>query len=299
MGTTSTTEWGIVSGLRGKTALVFGSSDGIGQACALALAGAGANVACFDLNHAVAEEAAGKVEELGVRSLAIQGDVSSRDAVRAAVARTVEEFGGLDVCIDVVGVSPQTPIIDGNDEAWDITFDLNLRQAYIVAGEVARVMRGGGGGAIGFVSSVAAATSMPNKAAYGAAKAGLISLMKTAAVENAPHGIRVNAVAPGVTMTPSIKLRDAGALGNAVRDAIPMGRGGETSEIANAMLFLVSDLASYVTGQVITVDGGSTSRYALPVTTSGWKSADQIREFFSASTSERLEKLQSREAKKP
>lgn len=289
--------WAEATGLERSPSVVFGTADGIGLAVALSLAGAGARVACVDINPKVAQQAADRIRADGGDAIALVGDATDRLQVRAALAKVVEAWGGIERCVDVVGASPKTPIVDGDDDTWDLAMNLNLRQAYIVAGEVLPIMRKAGRGALCFVSSVAALTSMPNKAAYGASKAALVSLMKTLAVENGDSGIRVNAVAPGVTLTPAIKMRDAGAGGDVVRAHIPLARGCEPAEIANPITFLLSDLASYVTGQLLVVDGGSSSRYCLPVTNSGWADAKQMRQYFNLSQEERLEALRQRDAR--
>lgn len=243
--------------LAGRAALVVGTGPSIGGACVRALAAAGANVACFDVNPGAADRAAASVRSLGVSGLALTGDATIREQVRGAVAMVVAEMGSLDILVNVVGGSRWSLSADTSDEEWAWVMRANLEQQWIVAQEALPHLRAQGGGAIVCIASVSAYGASTNHGAYGAAKAGLVSLVKTLAVENAASGVRVNALAPGTIQTAARADDDELAV------KVPLGRRGEPDEIASAALFLASDRASYVTGEVLVVDGGVSSKHSL------------------------------------
>ncbi|MEY2476174.1 MAG: hypothetical protein QOG87_1489 [Actinomycetota bacterium] len=246
-------------GLAGKRALVAGAGQGIGRACALALHEAGARVACVDNDEG---RAASVAEEVGGLPLVI--DVRKRDDVERAVATTVTELGGIDVCIDIIGEARWGPVLEATDDDWDATFDLVLRHVFLFGQAAGRAMvDAGAGGAFVAVASVSGLTGAPGHGPYGAAKAGLMALVKTLALELAASGVRVNAVAPGAVLTPRILERTSAERLAAGAKAIPLGRQAEPEEIAKAITFLASDLASYITGQTLVVDGGATAQFPL------------------------------------
>jgi len=267
--------------LDGRRFVVLGAGQGIGRQAAHALASVGARVACVDLEQ---ERAARVAAEVG--GLALVGDMT----VRADVERVVEDagraFSGLDGIVDIIGMATYAPLLDLSDEEWDWHFDVVLRHAYLAAqiggralsaGSIGwrrerRLVRrrpsgplGAAGGTLVFVASVSGLTSAPRHAAYGAAKAGLMSLTRTAAVELGPAGVRVNAVAPGVVWTPRVSVF-LGEEGKARNEAnAPLRRIAATSDIAAAILFLCSDLAAFVTGQTLVVDGGVSAKFPYPM----------------------------------
>jgi 3-oxoacyl-[acyl-carrier protein] reductase len=253
-------------GLGGKTAVVVGAGPGMGRACALALAEAGAAVVCLDISEAEATASAEAVEATGGQSRAIVVDVLQRAEVRRAIEQVVSELGDISAVVNVVGLSYWNSVLDIEDKDWDYTVDLCLRQGLYVFQEAAAAMiRGGNGGSLVAISSIGGLTALPGVGAYGAAKAGLIALARTMAIEFAPHGIRVNTVAPGIVRTPRIASFQSPEQLREQDEAVPLGRMGRPEDIAAAVVFLLSDLSSYVTGQTLVVDGGATVTYPLPL----------------------------------
>jgi 3-oxoacyl-[acyl-carrier protein] reductase len=244
--------------LQGKVALVTGGSRGIGRATALMLAQAGADVAVNYQNRLdAAEEVAQSIEALGRRALAIEADVSDEARVSHLVEETVQKLGGLDVLVANAGVWKRAPVRDMSAEQWDETLDINLKGAFFAAKHAARFMVEKESGRIIFISSTAGQRGEAFYSHYAASKGGLISFTKSLAPELAPHGVLVNCVAPGWVETDMA----ADALASASRDeifaAIPLGRVGRPEEIAGAVLFLASELSTFVTGEILNVNGGA------------------------------------------
>ena len=241
--------------LGGKRFVVAGAGQGIGRQTTHALAQAGARVLCIDYDGDAANHVAAEVD--GVPYVA---DVRKRDDIEGAFAAAHAELGGVDGVVDIVGMARYGPLLETSDEDWDWTFGMVLRHAFLLAQIGGRAMADAGG-VMTFIASVSGITSAPHHAPYGAAKAGLVSLIRTAAVELGPRGIRANGVAPGVVWTPRISalLGEKGRAGQA--DNAPLRRVAQPADIAAAALFLSSDLASYVTGQVLVVDGGVSAKF--------------------------------------
>lgn len=251
-------------GLTRKRVLLAGTGAGIGRACALAFAEAGARVACVDVEPGRADEVADAVRAAGAEALPLRADVRRREDVAAAVEATVQAFGGIDVCVDIIGEARWGRVLELSDTDWDESFDLVLRHVFYLAQAVGKQMVAQAtGGAIVSISSVSGIASAPLHAAYGAAKAGLMALTRTLAVELAAAGIRVNTVAPGAVLTPRVVQRLTPERRAESARAIPMGRLAEPEEIAKVVVFLASDLASYITGQTVIVDGGATAQFPL------------------------------------
>ncbi|MFP6563743.1 MAG: SDR family NAD(P)-dependent oxidoreductase [Myxococcota bacterium] len=253
-------------GLSGRAALVVGGGEGIGRATALALAENGAAVAVLDCERERAERVALEVEARGVRALAIGADVLDEAQVRRGLGEANSAFGGLDAVIDIVGGSSWGSLLEIDEATWERDFALNLKQHWYVARAAAQGwIEAGRPGAYCAVGSISGLFSSAQHGAYGAAKAGLLALVRTAAEEWWPHGIRVNAVVPGAVRTPRI---EAGWSDGSVPrpDAETLERMALPEDVAGSILFLVSDWARKVTGQFLVVDGGSTTKF--PYTTS-------------------------------
>lgn len=249
--------------LERKVALVTGAARGIGRACAFALAREGALVALADVDEAACRETAKKVD-LGLGScLALRADVTREDEVEAMVAATVERFGGLDCAVNNAGITGGMGMLqDLTLEAFNQTLALNLGGVFLCMKHELRVMVPRGSGSIVNLSSGAGIVPSPGLAAYSASKHGVLGLTKTAAHENARTGVRVNAVCPGVTDTPMLASAMAGNEGvkKMILASSPSGRLGRPEEIAEAVVWLCSDRASYVSGEAMLVDGGAVAR---------------------------------------
>lgn len=249
--------------LADRVALVTGASSGIGKAIALHLADLGAHVVVnYKSSEPEAEAVAEEIRRLGRRAVAIAADVTRREAVSELVAVAEAELGPIECLINNVGgLIARKPFVEFDDAGWDAIMDLNLRSAYICAQAVLPGMIARRSGQIVNISSIAAETGGPGGATlYAAAKGAMNTLTIGLSRELAPHGIRVNAVSPGLIDTP-FHTGAPGTAGNerSFRDriaAIPMGRMGEPEEVARVVGFLVSERAGYVTGQVLSVTGG-------------------------------------------
>ncbi len=240
--------------LDGKTAIVTGSSRGLGKAIALKLAQLGANVvlsATTDLVYSVAEE----MKSAGFSVAAVKGDIRNVDDVKALVGKATETFGKIDILVNNAGITKDKPMALMSEEDWDAVIDINLKGAFLCTKLTAKQMMKNRYGRIINISSVAGRYGNPGQANYSASKAGLIGLTKTVAKEFASRGITCNAVTPGIIIS---DMTDA--LPEDIRrkylDNIPLGRFGTPEDVANVVAFLSSEESGYVTGQVIDIDGG-------------------------------------------
>ena len=242
----------------GKVALVAGAGGGIGGAGAEGLAREGAAVVCADIDAAAAEATAAHIRRAGGRATAIALDVRDRAAVDAAVAATIREFGRLDVLLDSAGVSDGGSFLDLDHNKWERIIAVNLTGMFHLGQAAARQMvRQGDGGSIINVTSQLAEVARAGNANYIASKGGGRSLTQAMALDLAPHGIRVNAIAPGPTLTGLTRARYADPEQRRQTIAqVPLGRLGDPEDLVGAILFLASDESRWATGITVTVDGG-------------------------------------------
>lgn len=244
-------------GLERKRILILGGGQGMGEATVLLLASLGVHVAVADREIERARSVAAAVAAAGGTAAPYSFDVLDDDALVAAIAGIERDFGPLDGMGSVIGMAAWGSLLDLDMETWDADHARNLRYFFLAAREVARsLIARKARGTIACVSSVDGMRSAPNHGAYGAAKAGLINLVRTMATEWSPYAVRVNVVAPGPIVTPRIPLLPAEEE-RRISVNVPMHRRGTVDEIAKAMAFFLSDMSSYVTGQVLAVDGGS------------------------------------------
>jgi 3-oxoacyl-[acyl-carrier protein] reductase len=242
--------------LTGKSALVTGGSRGIGRAIVLRLATQGADVAfTYKGNAAAAADTAAAVEALGRRVIAIQADASDGTAADGVVKTVLEAFDKVDILVNNAGITQDELIMRMTEEKWDSVISTNLSGAFWMIKAVTRPMLKARGGRIVNITSVSGQAGQMGQANYSSAKAGLIGLTKAAARELASRSITVNAVAPGFVLT-ELTQDLAAPLQAEITARTPLGRFGTTDEIAQAVAFLASDDAAYITGQVLAVDGG-------------------------------------------
>ena len=247
--------------LEDRAFVVLGAGQGIGRQTTHALASVGARVFCVDKDPDLAQDIAKEVD-----GIAWSGDAISRPDAERLFGDAETELGRIDGVVDIIGMAQYKRLVDIDDDLWNWHQDIVLRHAYLAAQLGGRAMARTGGGVMVFVASVSGLQSAPMHSAYGVAKAGLMSLVRSAAVELGPSGIRVNAVAPGVVWTPRVSgyLGEEGKKTNAAN--APLRRVALPADIASAILFLASDLSSYVTGQTLVVDGGVTAKFGWPLT---------------------------------
>jgi 3-oxoacyl-[acyl-carrier protein] reductase len=249
-----------------RSILVTGAADGIGRGIATCFANQGDRVALLDYDADKLERTASELRAGGRQVIAIQTDVRDAAAVDAAVARTVEAHDGLDVAINNAAVYPNTPVVNMDEDEWDRVMDTNLKGAFLFTRAAARQMlKQGRGGKLCLIASGAYKSARRGAAHYCASKAGLVMLAQTLALELAENRINVNVVSPGfieVGLRPGVSI----PYREKIKHDIPWGRFGQPEEIAHAVQFLCSPEAEFITGTVLSVDGGSSAgRFHLPI----------------------------------
>ena len=244
--------------LAGRTALVTGGTRGIGRGIAEVLCGAGARVVISGRDDARGEKVAEEISTPGSPCRFRRADVRSLEDLESAATYARDQFGSLDVLVHNAGVYPEVPLTQMSEADWDLVHDTNLKSAFFALRACLPFLKDSTAGRIIFISSITGpVTGYPGLAHYGASKAGIDGFMRTAAIEVAPFGVTINAVAPGSIRTEG--LADLGPEAIAAMEVlIPLKRLGQPHDVAGAVLYLASDLASFVTGQSVVVDGGQT-----------------------------------------
>ena len=259
---------GIHFGLHGRVMVITGAAQGIGEACARRLIRDGAAVALWDLADAAGERLAAELNGGGGQALYCHCNVADRLQVEAALAATLARFGKVDGLVNNAGIFKAAPFLEITESDWDAVLDVNLKGSFLVGQAVAREMVRAGRGAVVNMSSVNGTLAIPTIASYNASKGAINQLTRVMALSLAEHNIRVNAVAPGTIAT---ELARAAVLTSdeakaRILSRTPMKRLGEPGEIADVVAFLLSDASSYVTGEIVVVDGGRmTLNYTVPV----------------------------------
>jgi NAD(P)-dependent dehydrogenase (short-subunit alcohol dehydrogenase family) len=256
--------------LNGQVALVTGGAQGIGRAIVDSLAANGAAVAIVDLEAEAAAEAAREVTQAGHRAIALAGDVADPSRITSVVADVVRQLGPISILVNNAGINTsknRKPIHEYDDDDWHRILRVDLTGVFVVSKAIVPGMIERGGGRIVNIASVAGLVPLRLQTAFVAAKAGVVNVSRSMALELGPHGILVNCVAPGSVLTRGTRALFYGNEGGQTEMAksllahVPLGRPGEPEEVAHAVTFLVAPQASYITGAVLTVDGGWTAGY--------------------------------------
>lgn len=245
-----------------NTAFITGGASGLGKATAARLLGMGWTVAIADLGAAHLASAAQELGGAG-RLLTFELDVRDEAAVTQAIDSAATQMGGLGALVTSAGVSHQGSLMDNSAQAWQRVLDINLTGSYLCAQAASRHMVKARAGSIVFIASISATHAWSSRVAYCASKAGVLGLMKASAIDLAPHGVRANAVSPGPVRTPQTDVLHNQMVQSAVNSAVPMARYAVPDEIADAIAFLCTEDARYITGHDMIVDGGLTAAAIL------------------------------------
>ena len=243
--------------LTDQVALVTGAARGLGRLIAECLAESGAKVACIDVNEELLQEAVKSIEAAGGEAIGLACDVTDSQRVNDAVGEVVSKWGGLQILVNNAGITRDGLIMRMKDDQWDAVLNINLRGTFLFTRAACKPLIKGRRGRIINIASVSGLMGNPGQANYSASKAGVIGLTRTVAMELAGRNVTVNAVAPGFIQT-EMTAKMGEDIVKAIADRVPLGTLGEPRDVADAVLFLASDAASYITGQVLTVDGGLT-----------------------------------------
>lgn len=242
--------------LTDRVAIVTGAGTGIGEAIAVAVAEAGARVALAGRTTANLEKTAARIAKGGGTALVVQADVANRDDHERLVDTVLEKWGRIDILVNNAGINVRKPAQDYREEDWDAVINTNLKGTFFLTQLVGRQMITQGYGKVIHIASLASITGLPNIPAYTAAKGGIGALTYQLAIEWAKHGINVNAICPGYIRTPMTQPIQESERGQWIENRVPMGRWGAPEDIAGVAVFLASEAAAYLTGQLIVVDGG-------------------------------------------
>ena len=240
---------------KGQVAVITGGARGIGKTIAEALARKGVNIVIADISSEQAQGTAAEIEKLGVKATGVGLDVSKAEEVNKVFGEISKDYGKIDILVNNAGVTRDGLIMRMKEEDWDAVININLKSVFLCSKEAVKVMAKQRYGRIINISSVVAFMGNPGQANYSASKAGMVGLTKTTAKEYASRGITANAVAPGFITTAMTEALPENVKEDMKR-AIPLGRFGTTDDVANAVVFLASSEAGYITGQVIHVNGG-------------------------------------------
>ncbi len=247
----------LATDLSGQVAIVTGAARGLGRAIAETLARAGATLACVDVNAQTLADTVAAISAAGGQAEPFPCDVTNSERVNQVVDEVVKKWGRLDILVNNAGVTRDGLVVRMKDEQWDLVLNINLRGTFLFTRAAARPMMKGARGRIINIASVSGLMGNPGQANYSASKAGVIGLTRTVARELAGRAITVNAVAPGFIATEMTAALGEDLLAQ-IKKEIPLGRLGDPQDVADAVLYLASDAASFITGHVLTLDGGLT-----------------------------------------
>ncbi len=243
--------------ISGKVALVTGAGRGLGEAIALGLAQAGADVAVIDLDIKAAQVVAAKIENSGRKALAVEANVCDADNVKRMVNVVLEEFGTIDILVNNAGIQRRNSCVDMSEKDWDAVIEVNLKGAFLCCKEVGKIMVANRKGKVINITSLLGTVAQPNRGPYAASKGALVQLTKVLALEWAPLGINVNGLGPGYFLTElNQKLMDDKEAFDELTSRIPMGKWGTLDDIVGPAVFLASEASDYMNGHILYVDGG-------------------------------------------
>ena len=246
--------------LSGKVAMVTGSTRGLGEVAAMALAKAGADVAVCGRNKADLKRVSSAIEQMGKKSAGFTVDVTSKKSVHTSVDQILKHFGKIDILMNNAGVNHRVPVLDFPEKEWDLIIDTNLKGYFLVTQAVAPQMLERGYGKVINMSSILGTIGLPNQLAYASSKGGVDQMTKVMALEWAKGGVRVNAIGPTYFETELVtQIRDDPERFNFINERTPMGRWGHLPELEGIVIFLAAPASDFITGQTILIDGGWTA----------------------------------------